>query len=523
MAFFRQLRRAPLYGALAGLLALGACGGDDKITLATVEGFAGLVSADEPNAAVVGREVLGNGGLAADAAVAMYFTLAVTYPSRASLSSGGACVIYERDSGEAEALVFPPLAPSGGVVPLGPRAMAALHARYGGLRWETLIAPSETLARFGFDTSRALAQDFAAGGQLVLAGAEGRRIFAPGGQVAQGQSIVQPELAGVLGAIRQQGAGYLHGGPFAARYQEATTGLGHPVTAEALRASVPQYVPAVEIDAYGVFAYFTPPPLANGLLAAQLYTLLTRAASFPGSDPAEANHLFLEASARAFAERAGWLGSGGGHVLSIQEVIQRGRRAGLDRARHQPSGSLSPAPQALVEPAGGTGFVVGDRFGNAVACGLTMNGLFGNGQIVPDTGIVMAAAPPGGFAISPVAALVGSRGNGRLYFAGAAGDGAAAATALVRVMLEVLENDRPLAEAQATGRVHHNGLPDAAYVEQGVPASVVEALRARGHEVRVLPAMGLVNAFFCEDSLRSPGSCTVSNDPRGAGLSRVAQ
>ena len=121
-------------------MALGAAacgpGEDETLTLGTVEGFAGLVAADEPRAALIGRDVLANGGNAADAAVAMYFTLAVTLPSRAALTSGGVCLSFDHGDKMAEMLEFLPRAGrSGGVPPRGVRAMAALHARHGLSPW----------------------------------------------------------------------------------------------------------------------------------------------------------------------------------------------------------------------------------------------------------------------------------------------------------------------------------------------------------------------------------------------------
>ena len=148
------LRRRAFLGAPALLVAaVAACTGvpdEQKGEIGTVEGFAGIVAADEPRAAVLARDVLGNGGNAADAAVTMYFAMTVTLPSRVGLGGGGVCLIFDNGDLKAESLQFLPRA-SGerGVVPQGARAMAALHARHGLLRWEQLLIPAESLARFG--------------------------------------------------------------------------------------------------------------------------------------------------------------------------------------------------------------------------------------------------------------------------------------------------------------------------------------------------------------------------------------
>ena len=123
-----------------------------------VSGFLGGVVADEPRAALAGREVLSQGGTAADAAIAVGLTLAVTLPSRAGLGGGGACIAYTPDpkspnQGQPEAVLFTPLAPATpgsnadrpAAVPMLARGLFLLHARYG-------VAPFEATARSGRTT-----------------------------------------------------------------------------------------------------------------------------------------------------------------------------------------------------------------------------------------------------------------------------------------------------------------------------------------------------------------------------------
>ncbi len=227
---------------------------------AAIAGF-GAVAADESRAAEVGRDVLLAGGNAADAAAAMYFAMAVTLPSAASLGASGACIVHNDKTKAAEAFVFPPIAAPGTVggqpftVPSGVRAITLMHVRHGSLRWEATVAPAERLARFGVPVSRALARDLQVSGAML-----GGRAFG-GGALAEGSTLTQPELAGTLGAIRQRGGADFFQGQLARTMSEQ---LGGSLPVEALRAAVPQ-AGAPTMESYGMRrrVYVAPSPAAG--------------------------------------------------------------------------------------------------------------------------------------------------------------------------------------------------------------------------------------------------------------------
>jgi len=523
----------PLAALLVAALLLGACEQREPGKFAPVEGFAGVVAGDEPRAVLIGREVLGNGGTAVDAAVAMYFAMSVTLPSRVSLGGGGVCVLFQGSEKRGHAIEFlPRAAPSGGMVPSGMRAMAALHARYGGLHWEQLLAPAESLARFGHAVSRAFARDLVAAAGVIAVRPELARMFtARNGRLARtGDRIVQTELSGVLGGIRQKGAIYLHSGPFARRLAEASTAVGMPLTVEDVRSNLPRVTDAIEVPAGSDVAYFAPPRATGGVVAAQMWRMLTDAEDFNDAGPGVRPHLFAEAALRAFAERARWMDRDGSSREPIADLVSDDRIAALmadyRQDRRTPASRFSPLPPEIKDKSYSAGFVVGDQWNNAVACSFTMNRLFGAAIVAQGTGILLAAPPrsQNDGSTSLTAVVVGNRNTGTVRFAGVAGDSAVGGTVLARVMVEALAGGRGLRETMALPRVHHGGKPDVVWYEPGVKVAALDGLRRRGHRLRPILALGRANAFYCPMGLQNQSkACVVVNDPRGFGLAYVAQ
>lgn len=450
----------------------------------SVSGFLGGVVTDEPNAALIARDTLSAGGNAADAAVAAYFALAVTYPSAAALGGGGVCVVYDRAADRLESLDFLPGLPAGGgsvAIPGSIRGMAALHARYGRLRWGRLLAPAEAAARFGRPVSRALDRVLKTMPPLALQAPSARRIFFDdtGKLRHEGQRLVQIELAAVLTRLRSAGPADFYGGQLAKTFLQDLEGLGLPMMANDLREYLPRWREPLTFE------------VDNNLVA----TVATKGGE---------------------RLRDLWLG-----LYDGRGILQRA--VDVPIADYTKISAEVYADLTIGAPVGGaatSGFVVADSGGNAVACTLTMHHPFGMVALAPLTGIMLAPAPQpqfdGAQFLSPV--LVVNRNTDKFYFAASASGGAAAPIALVRAALGALAAEQPLKQAVAAPRLFRAGPNAVVLYEPGTDAETIRALgdAVPGAEVR---ALGRVNAIHCPGGLPSkPEGCSFQSDGRGFGL-----
>jgi gamma-glutamyltranspeptidase/glutathione hydrolase len=381
-------------GALtASMLLLAACGpASEKSQPGFVEGFFGAVVADEPRAAEVGRDILTDGGSAADAAVAMYFTLAATLPSAASLGAGGVCIVHKAETRKTEAIVFPatPTGPAADpgkgfdvATPTAVRGMTLLHVRHGQLRWEALVAPGERIARDGASVSRALARDLQAGVSQIGADPVARRIYDKGNGVAvgEGDPFIQRDLGSTLATIRARSGVDFFQGHFARQLVDSVRAAGGGLTLQNLRDSVATVVEPIQVPVGSHTLYLAPAPFGG---------------------------------ATAQAAFAGQGGIGGG-----------------------------------VYTGGEAGFLAVDRRANAVACTVGMGQLFGARRIAPGTGIMMGA-PGGGSNAAMAPMLITNRHTGDFLLAGTASGGPSSPAVLGSLARQVMREGMPLSTVLAT-------------------------------------------------------------------------
>ncbi|WP_346344050.1 gamma-glutamyltransferase [Magnetospirillum sulfuroxidans] len=507
--------------ALALTAGLAACGDSRAVgSVGYVKGFGGLVAADEPQAVVVARDVLSAGGTAADAAVALYFTLAVTQPSTASLGGGGVCLVHDKKKKITEVVDFLPRAASGAAgirlatsVPGAVRGFYALHAKYGKFRWESLLGEGEKLARLGTPVSRAFAADLAIGGRLLANDPVARQVFFPGGRLlVEGQSFEQHDLAAVYARIRRS-PGEFYNGSFAQSLADAVGNAGGTLSTADLINMRPNFTPTQTVKHGDEVIHFAPPPAVSGAVAARMVAALED--RWEKTPVEERPHLLAEISARAFAERGGWMNADGSAKPAFYAETGKALATGYDPDRHQPVQGDRPN-DAL--PA--SSFVVLDGDGNGVACNVTTYGLFGTGRMLSGTGIFMAAAPgvnSGPPAVGPV--MVINPHVQEVRFAAAASGGVTGASAMTQVLLENQLGGVKLGQALAAPRLHHSGNPDILFVEEGSPGEA--ALTKRGHQVKTVAMPSRVNALRCDTGRPNFGKCQVEADPRGAGMAVV--
>lgn len=520
-----RIRRAAPASAVLGLAALlAACGGGGPSgQVVEVDGFAGLAAADEPFAATVGRDILGNGGGAADAAVAMYFTMAVTLPSRAGLGGGGVCIVFDREEEAGEVIDFrPKTTPGGGVVPGSTRGMAVLHARRGSQRWEYLLSRAENRGRFSATYSRALIRDIETGQAKLRGDAETARILlGPEGALPrEGDKLEQLELVTVISGIRREGAGYFYAGPFAQRLAEASSLAGAAMTTDDVRGYTPQVAEAIKVPVGPHTAFFAPQPAYGGTAGALIWSLLTELRDYGAASAEERATLLAAASGTALGAPAAGGNGGAVGLAATQGVFDQGELQRL-KASYRPEPAGFAGPGAATSE--GAGFVVADQWGTAVACSFTMNGLFGSGRTARGTGLLLAAEARGKAGpTSPV--ILANEHNGEFFFAASAGGGAAGVAALSTVMLEAVAAERPLPEAVERGRVQASPPDGTVLIESGLSAGERAALAAQGLQVVPVDRLGRVNALHCPRGLRrDPEACQVVSDPRGWGLARRAE
>jgi gamma-glutamyltranspeptidase/glutathione hydrolase len=531
-----------------GLL-LGACAGPPLAVAPRLTASDGVVACVDRYAARAGAAVLAEGGNAVDGAVATALALAVTFPVAGNLGGGGMAVVVLPD-GRSEVVDFRETAPAAvGIdlfldeegrydpaladhpwrnvgVPGSVAGLHLMHARHGRLPWVRVVQPAVELARDGFAVSEILAR-FSLWAEEDLAEGAAGLLDDEGRALEQGAVLRQPELAATLERVRDHGTAGFYGGPVAEAIARGARLGGGFLTVEDLAAYRPVLREPLTFPLTGHEVLAPPPPSAGGVTLAQVTGMLSR---LPWSDAplrsADEVHLWAEASRRAFADRAEYLGDPGhADVPTAQRTspeVVAAMAGSIDPERATPSASLGPSLSAW-EPHQTTHISVLDGDGGAVSLTTTLEAAFGSKVMAPGTGVVMNnelrdfnrwpgvtddrglvgtppnLAAPGKRPLSSMTPVIVLDDEGEPVLVTGSPGGRTIPSTVGRLLLTHVVHGVPLPEAVDAPRAHHGWFPDHLAVEpDGWPDAVLAELRARGHELQVrtrsLPLLGTQGA-----------------------------
>jgi len=522
-------------------------------------GSSAMVSSNSDLASAAGVEILKAGGNAVDAAVAVGFALAVTYPFAGNIGGGGFMTIRMAD-GRTAALDYREVAPlaatrdmyvdSAGQLTgdrlLGhrasgvPGAVAGLDAAlrtYGTMTLAQVMAPAIRLARQGFLVDSALAHSLRGAQERICRFAGCETFFPDSAPPSPGTVLRQPDLARSLQRIADNGPRAFYDGPVGEALVAEMRRGGGIITREDLRRYEPKWREPV-ITTYRGYTLITMPPASSGgITMSQSFNILERFAPLPPFGSAQYLHLLAEAFRRSFIDRNTKLADSDFVPVPREHLTSKEYAATLARDISRRRASRTPAFEMEAEPEHTTHSSVVDGAGNAVATTTTINDGYGSAVWVPGGGFFLNnemddfstqpgtanmfglvqgeanAIAPGKRMLSAMSpTIVLDRDGSVLLVVGAAG-GPTIITATTQVILNVIEHGMPLVDAMRAPRVHHQALPDAVRHEaQGFSARELARLRRMGHALTPQERIANVNAV-----MRVPGGWHGVHEPRGSG------
>ena len=531
----------------------------------------GMVSSANMYATEAGLQVLKEGGNAIDAAVTVGFTLAATFPRAGNLGGGGFMLIYLADPKKMVAIDYREKAPkaasrdmfldeSGNVdsekslhsllavgVPGTVAGLAMALEKYGTMTLERALEPAIDLAEKGFPIDSELRRSLLSVKARMMASPPSMKIFYKEGGVSydQGEIFKQVDLAWSLKQIARHGPIAFYKGKIAEKIVSYMKGGGGLITSEDLAS----YNPVIREPVHGTYRgydiYSMPPPSSGGVHLIQMLNMLER---FPrglyGHNTAKTIHILVETMKLAFADRSKYLGDPDFVPVPVTGLISKDYANELQRKlnteRATPSEKISPGtPGRNKEGVDTTHFSVIDRYGNAVSNTYTLNFSYGTKLTVPGTGILLNnemddfSSKPGvpnayGLiggeynSIEPEKRMLSSMTptivlkNGKPYLLTGSPGGSRIITAVLQIILNVIDFNMNIASATNAVRVHHQWLPDEVVVEEGLNGDTVRIIREMGHRVVIGDTIGSTQSvmkigyfLYGASDPRTPGSLTL--------------
>lgn len=515
----------------------------------------------------VGVEILEKGGNAIDAAVAVGFALAVTYPQAGNLGGGG-FLVYYRNDGFSTTIDFRETAPlkahrdmyldsagnplltlsQEGATSVGvPGTVDGLiyaHKKYGKLKLSSLIDPAIKLAKNGFVLSTEMARSINSNFENFSKYESSKKIFTKNGEkFSEGDLFVQKDLAKTLTLIKKYGRKGFYEGETADLIVKQIQKLSGIITHEDLlnyRCVERQPV----IGEYRGFKIISMgPPSAGGVALIQALNILENL-ELNKEDFQSSRHLhfLIETLKRVYYDRAEYLGDLDFVNVPVQKLLSKKYANKLFNEINEDKAtnfSEINTKNYFKESTETTHYSIIDKDGNAVSVTTTINSTFGSSIVVdgagfllnnemddfsikPDvqnqfglTGSEANSIQPGKRMLSSMTPTIVLKNDKPFLIVGSPG-GSMIITTVLQVIMNVIDFKMNLFQAVSAPRIHHQWIPEEVYYEDySLNQDVIEKLKSFGHTLKKRNFIGRVEAILID---RENEYIFGMTDPRSSGL-----
>ncbi len=507
----------------------------------------GTVVSAHPIATEIGMEVLRDGGNAVDAAVAVGFAMGVVDQFHSGIGGGGFIVIRMadgtihtidgRETAPAAATrdmylrdgEFDPSLSQEGVLAVGVPGIVAAYEEaldlVGTKALAEVIQPSILVARDGFKLDKPYANVIQETAEKLKTDPASAAIYLhkDGSPLAAGEILRQPDLAATYKKIAAGGADYFYRGEFAeqlADYMKANDGL---ITAADMAGYTVRHREPV-VGSYRDYEVIgMAPPSSGGVHVLQILNMLEASGVLEGKSGWDSESVYLTARfmSQAFEDRSLHLGDGDFYNVPVDLLASQAYADSVVKVIMSENTATVPQTGATRfewSPGSTTNFCVVDKWGNTVAVNQTVNLWFGSKLTLPGTGVVLndemddfSAQPgmpnafgliggeansiaPGKRPLSSMSPTIVVKDGKPVLLLGGAG-GSRIITAVLQVIVNVVDFGMTIEKALEHPRFHHQFKPNILFTESGFPESLSDNQNSGSYEVVESGYLGRVQAI----------------------------
>ena len=532
-----------------------------------VKGKNGMVVSASEIATLVGTGILARGGNAIDAAVAVGFALAVTFPEAGNLGGGGFMVIHLAD-GKNTTIDFREKAPafvnkniyldddgnviegmsvsgwtSSGVPGTVAGLLYALE-KYGTLSLKEVITPSIELARNGFPLTARMADELNEMKSEFEKYPSTKKIFVKeNGEWQRGDIFTQKDLSKTLEEILKKGKAGFYEGWVADSIVAQSNRSGWKITRDDLKNYEAVEREPVTGNYRGYEIVSMPPPSSGGVaLIETLNALEYFNVDSLGWNSSDYIFTLTEILKHVYADRSKHLGDPDFYPVKTKELTDKSYALKIVRSLADtaiPSSQISPAVFVPKESEETTHYSVADKYGNAVSVTTTINSAYGNKIVVDGCGFLMNNEMDD-FSVKPGVpnqfGLIGSEANSvqpekrmlssmtptivlkndSLFMVIGSPGGSTIITTVLQCIVNVIDFKMNIAEAIAAPRFHHQWLPDEIFRERfAIVKDARQKLIERGEKLGAIRRLGYAEGIIYDAKTKI---FYGTSDPRGSGL-----